>query len=141
MLTQDLRPYNLDNLASDFNYRLSKSPTLSKPSQRSYRSDILHFINWLKANKKMAISSSSLVDYLSLLTTGNIPTKSINRKLSALRLFFDYCFNEGIIEENYAKTISNIKTNSNFTDGLFDDCPLDKTEKEDVKEFFLIINR
>lgn len=136
-------PYNLDNLASDFNTHLGDLPKLSKPSKRSYRSDVSHFINWLKSHLRsttidsnLGITRENFDDYLTYLKSSQSPTLSTNRKLSALRLFFDYCVSHRIVSENYARQVGNLqKQNDDLLNIFTNDMKVEEDAQKDIQEF------
>lgn len=140
-------PYNLSNLASLFNQYLETLTRLSKPSKRSYRSDVLHFTNWLKSHhhsemidNMSGITRNDFESYLEYLKNSNSPTLSTNRKLSALRLFFDYCLSFGVVSSNHARQVNNLqKTDANIINVFINDLGLNNNQKDDVDEFLKIV--
>lgn len=79
---------------------------------KSYAQDLAQFMEFLKENK---ISELEHIDHLTIrgfmaiLTEKNLSRKTISRKLSALRSFFRYMTQEGIIKENPALTVKGMK--------------------------------
>ena len=80
-----------------------------------YLKDVNDFQKYIKENKL----ASSLTDikrsrtcshYVSQLVRSGYEARSINRKISSLRTFYNYLVREGIIEINYFKEIENVKT-------------------------------
>lgn len=148
MLSQDLRPYNLDNLALDFNKYLSLISNLSKPTARSYRSDVLHFINWLKHHLGVyeiprgdIITKECFNDYIDFLATSDSPVLSTNRKLSALRHFFDFCTSQELVSENYARGVNNFRKSDRDLDIAFTkDAGFSAEERDDIDEFLRIVS-
>lgn len=122
--------YNLYNLEPNFKKFLI-AENVSRSTLKNYLSDFRHFAGWLcnnKSFKSLSLSSSPLsspadllkhIDfsfiesYKLYLIKANIPIKTINRRLSALRRFFKYCINQNLTTSNPCKNVSNIsKTGS-----------------------------
>lgn len=95
---------------------------LTNISIKNYLSDFRHFWGWLtfylksnnlgtihKLSLVKLITSKTIFDYKSYLIENNIPTKTVNRRLSTLRKFCSFCISQGWMKENPAKKISNIK--------------------------------
>lgn len=87
----------------------------SKYTVSGYIKDVEDFLNYIRQNKL----ASSLTDikrsrtctyYVSELVKKGYAAKSINRKISSLRTFYNYLLKEGIIEVNYFKEVENVKT-------------------------------
>ena len=80
-----------------------------------YVKDVEDFAIYLKTNKL----ASSLVDikrsrtcsyYVSELVKKGYEARSINRKISSLRTFYNFLVKEGLVELNYFKEVENVKT-------------------------------
>lgn len=80
-----------------------------------YIKDVEDFSKYLRDNKL----ASSLTDirrsrtcsyYVSELVKKGYAAKSINRKISSLRTFYNYLLKEGIVDVNYFKEVENVKT-------------------------------
>lgn len=74
---------------------------------RSYRSDLAQFLTYLKENENISdfnkvelITLRSFIAYLS--TEHKSSKRSINRKISAIRTFFDYLVQNDLLKENKA---------------------------------------
>ena len=87
----------------------------SKYTVTGYVKDVLDFSKYLRENKL----ASSLIGikrsrtcsfYVSELVSKGYEGKSINRKISSLRTFYNYLLKEGIIEVNYFDEVENVKT-------------------------------
>ena len=87
----------------------------SKYTVSGYIKDVEDFLKYIRTNKL----ASSLTDirrsrtcsyYVSELVKKGYAAKSINRKISSLRTFYNYLLKEGIIEVNYFKEVENVKT-------------------------------
>ena len=87
----------------------------SKHTVYGYVKDVTDFSKYLRDNKL----ASSLTDirrsrtcsyYVSELVKKGFEARSINRKISSLRTFYNFLLKEGIIDVNYFKEIENVKT-------------------------------
>jgi site-specific recombinase XerD len=119
-----IQGYNLDNLEANFREFLI-SEAVSPITLKNYLSDLRHFLGWYSfhlSSKSIIVSSeqnnslheylshlnlSLVLDYRKYLETNNVPTKSINRRLSTLRKFCTFCISQGWLKTNPAKEISN----------------------------------
>lgn len=92
----------LKNFVLDYKFRMG-SVTL-----KAYQGSIKQFINQLdKAVEE--VTKNDIRKWLRYLTTekGYQPS-TINNKISALKLFFNYCFEEGLVSQNPAKNIKHL---------------------------------
>ena len=66
----------------------------SEHTVRAYRGDLEAFAAWLEENELVLakLNRRSLRSYLVHLSQKNYYAKTLNRKLSALRSFFSWCF-------------------------------------------------
>lgn len=87
----------------------------SKYTVSGYVKDVKDFQKYLKENKL----ASSLLDikrsrtcsyYISELVKKGFEARTINRKISSLRTFYNYLLKEGLININYFKEVENVKT-------------------------------
>lgn len=97
---------------------------------RSYRNDITQLIEYLTENESIKkfsevkiLTLRSFVAYLSV--TKKASKRSINRKISAIRSFFDYLVRNNILEENVAIYINTPKFENKLPSFLL---------KEDIKK-------
>lgn len=60
------------------------------------------------------IKNTDIREWIISLGENNLANRSINRKITSLKVFFQYCLKEGIITENPVKTISSLKTKKNL---------------------------
>ncbi len=97
--------YNLHNLEPKFKSYLS-SENISPHSSRNYLSDIRHFLGWL-ADKDLNVNS--VRTYKKEHIKNNLPIKTINRRLSALRKFFEFCMRLDLIKFNPSREVKNVK--------------------------------
>jgi site-specific recombinase XerD len=80
---------------------------------RSYANDLKQFMQWSRnsfgdAFALAELTRSDIQDYRTFLLTRNSSPASVNRKITALRQFFEYCVGEAIMKENPAAEISGI---------------------------------
>ncbi|MDR1333674.1 MAG: tyrosine recombinase [Holosporaceae bacterium] len=71
----------------------------SKNTVESYVLDLLDFGNFVKTDAS-SVTENDVVDYLSYLREKQFRTSSVKRKLSALRQFFKFLYEEEIISNN-----------------------------------------
>lgn len=80
---------------------------------RSYANDLRQFAQWC-ANTfgdsftVAELTRSDIQDFRTFLLTRNSSPASVNRKITALRQFFEFCLREGSVERNPASDISGI---------------------------------
>jgi len=149
MQPQNPNTYNLSNLLDEFTAFLRADNGLSAVSKRNYLSDVKQFINWLQAGNgnndldksNRIISEDDLTSYYNYLVNENRPAKSINRKLSSLRHFFDYCLSHGLITDNYAKGIPNISQILTVFENFALETDLTEGEKNDIDDFLVFLNQ
>src|SRR4030042_5101276 len=98
-----------------------RSQKTSTKTQVNYKSDIKHFFTWLLTRFEQShVSTKNMRDLLCLTTSiyvdeykhesaiGNTPIATINRRLSAVRKFFQYIKDLGYITDNPTEHINNI---------------------------------
>lgn len=87
----------------------------SEYTVRAYIKDVTDFQQYIKINKL----ASNLLDirrsrtcsyYVSEMVKKGYEAKTINRKISSLRTFYNYLLKEGKVEVNYFKEVENVKT-------------------------------
>ena len=87
----------------------------SKHTINGYVKDVIDFSEYLKKNK-LASSltyikrSRTCSYYVSELVKKGYEAKSINRKISSLRTFYNFLLKEQIVDINYFKEVENVKT-------------------------------
>ncbi|PIS14923.1 hypothetical protein COT64_00065 [Candidatus Shapirobacteria bacterium CG09_land_8_20_14_0_10_39_12] len=111
---------------------------ISKGSIRSYLSDTRQFLNWIfnfliesksvKSNSNLNKNINELLKYITepilntykeYLELNNIPTKTINRRFSALRRFGAFCQNQKWCNLNPFDTLRNISLNTSFSEDKY----------------------
>ncbi len=142
-------PYNLSNLVPEYKEFLDHKLSYSSVTKRNYLSDVRQFINWLvsktyqgfDALENPFITDDQFGEYISYLTDLDLPRLSMNRKLSSMRNFFDYCLIHGIVKNNYARNYKNLaKVSKSEKLPSIDNKIFSAAEQLDLDEFLLIIN-
>ena len=80
----------------------------SQHTINNYKIDLEDFLNF-NNNKVLNINKDIVNKYMQNLYDKNIKKSTISRKLSSLRSFYNYLYNENKIERNYFATIKNPK--------------------------------
>lgn len=80
---------------------------------RSYANDLKQFLQWSRSSfgdgfALAELTRSDIQDYRTFLLTRNSSPASVNRKITALRQFFEYCLQQSLMKENPAAEISGI---------------------------------
>lgn len=148
MYLSDLKRYNLSNIPDNYAQFLNAEIDLSAVTRRNYLSDVRHFTHWLNAqgfhepqtNREYLISEEYFLSYVGYLKSVSLPYRSINRKLSSLRNFFDFCLENNLAGENYAKNEANIKVKTVNNAPKIDLVQFDEAQQETIQEFISIIN-
>ncbi len=85
---------NNEDAIEDFIYYLQVERELSPNSISAYKRDLLSFLD--ETDMKICdITRDDILNYISLLQSSNYSTSSIARKLSSLRMFFEFIAGEG----------------------------------------------
>lgn len=102
-----------------------KTQGLSPVSIKNYLSDLNHFWRWLMADLKAQffplaqhhpqtllaqITSQRIAAYQESLLTSQAASKTINRRLTSLRRFGQFCLAQGWLETNPADSINNVNS-------------------------------
>lgn len=85
-----------------FNYKNYLYETSSKNTTDSYMSDLKKFLKHIKASFPIVltrVNEEEITDYINLLRNQGMAHSSLSRTVAALRKFFQYCANEGVIEK------------------------------------------
>ena len=112
-----MKQCNLYNIEAEFKKYLSSS-NFSRTSINNYLADFRHFLSWLILSLRNQglifeakhLNSKTFSLYKKSLESENLPVKSINRRLSAIRTFIRFCMTQGWMENNPLSEINNIKT-------------------------------
>jgi site-specific recombinase XerD len=109
--------YNQYNLEASFILFL-RAENVSTATCKNYASDLRHFLGWMRSaggedvssDERLvtAITDASLANYKAYLTSSNLPLKTVNRRLSALRKFCSFCISQGWMSSNPAKKVQNV---------------------------------
>ena len=166
--TPSKKRYNLSNFESEFRQYLTAVIKLKPVTVKNYLSDIRFFAGWVQKNHDThdiaSISQATVQGYRAALLSDNLPTRTINRRLSALRKFFTFAREQAWVNSNPAKKVRNV-TKSDFEEKqnrqprhinpdiqlLFKSYKQDLTSEnrsmkhiqaqlDDIHEFFEIIN-
>lgn len=81
----------------------------SKETIRGYQEDLLDFLLFSKNKKVNDITYPFIREYLSYLYNQKYTSRTISRHISALKSFFKYLMQEGIIQNNPMTLVSNPK--------------------------------
>lgn len=75
---------------------------IAKNSVLSYKRDLLDFQNFLTKNKlsELEVSSDDIEGYIKNLSANNIAPRSINRKISTLKSYYNFLISEGYAKHN-----------------------------------------
>lgn len=111
---------NIADLIEEFLSYIFGVRNVSPRTVESYRNDMAHFLQMI--DKDAPLSSITLADLqicIASLSEQNYAATSINRFISALRTFFDYCYRLGYISTNPAARLKNIKAPQKMPKFLF----------------------
>ena len=104
-----------NDLISDFSNFISKERNLSEMTVRNYRNDLIQFNKYLNSNdiKIENTSNSEIRIYISNLIEENYSRKSIYRKITSIKSFYNYLSRNKLIENNPTEII--IRPKQNFS--------------------------
>ncbi len=110
--------YNLYNLEANFRTYLSAVINLKAVSIKNYLSDLRYFIGWYTKHAQHEsfltslenLNSEHIEAYKAYLLNNNLPTKTVNRRLSTVRMFGKYLISQNILSANPAQHIVNTGT-------------------------------
>ncbi len=145
-------------LDTEFSVYLTKQAA-SEITRKNYMTDIRNFFSWLTNSLKMGILSlrenkekplqsitSDVVErFKQALVTAKTPVATINRRLSALRMFFQFAFIEQKVLENPTLLVKNIsRTDNTNNTSLLDkalteyinDMHATTADIDDIRSFF-----
>ncbi|EKE15370.1 MAG: hypothetical protein ACD_12C00045G0001, partial [uncultured bacterium] len=124
--------YNQQNIEALFKQYLIAgidSSPIQNNTLKNYLSDVRHFLGWLnfyvkKINQNNQrnffsfIDKNALESYKIYLIQGNIPVKTINRRLSTVRKFCQFCLSSKLLKEDPTKELRNVSISApkNFTE-------------------------
>jgi len=93
---------------------------------KSYATDINQFYNYCTENELLINNENIVYDFkiirkwIADLSSNNISTRSINRKLSSLKTFYNYLIREGHIKSNPVTKLIRPKTKKNLPEFISD---------------------
>lgn len=97
-----------------FTTYLSHQKRCSVHTTNAYNSDLMQFEQYLiqafETESPVEATSVMIRTWIVSLKENDISSRSINRKLSALRSFYNFCIKSGWLEVNPALTINSLKT-------------------------------
>lgn len=90
-----------------------RNSSLSDKTIRNYLSDLSHFSTWVATlvgttNFIPYLSSTIVEKYKSSMSESGAPIRTINRRLSTIRLFGKYLHEQGVLPTNPAGNLSNL---------------------------------
>lgn len=90
---------------------LEKEMNYSSHTIQGYRMDLEQYLEYLDKNNidYLKITRDHVRSFLKFLDSLQLKNSSISRKISCIRSFYNYLINEGRIDKNLFKTISNPK--------------------------------
>lgn len=103
----------MEDLLEKYTRYLNVERNLSRYTIRNYSTDIADFFEFLKLEEIVSlveVNASVVRNYLGQLLDSGIVRASISRKMSALRSFFRYLNEQGVIDDNPLSRISGPKT-------------------------------
>jgi integrase/recombinase XerC len=117
----------MERAVEDYLRHLSVERNYSAHTLRNYRSDLRHFVDFLRDRDAAAVHPEQVAyldvrAYLSVLHRRKARS-SVARKLSALRSFFGYLIRQGRLKHNPAEMVSTPKRGTSLADFL----PVDET--------------
>ena len=89
----------LESMSDEFIVMIHSTKNLSQKTVFAYRSDLNDFCKFFKEKD---LDDSVILQYVQHLTQErNLKDSTINRKLIVLKMFFEYLYTQGCIEQNY----------------------------------------
>lgn len=117
------------NLEPNLRIYLSAVKKLKPVSIKNYLSDIRYFIGWFQQTQQTSyaeleknfdlISSDIVQMYKDFLITNELPTRTVNRRLSSLRSLCAYLVSQGLIQANPSNSTPNYSEDDIFRPSLF----------------------
>lgn len=125
--------YFLDYLKNERKYSLR--------TVESYQRDIEKFFVFLR-NEDVGMNEVDVIvirNFLTVELNSGISKRSCKRRLSALKLFYEYCFNNGFVDDNPFILVSSPKSETKFPKVLYKEQIQDilKANRERVDELML----
>ncbi|MCR5636247.1 MAG: tyrosine-type recombinase/integrase [Clostridiales bacterium] len=93
---------DLNSILSQFIMTIQSTKNLSSKTVIAYSSDLNDFCKYLENRE---LDNSTVLEYVQyLVTERNLKDSTINRKLVALKVFFEYLYCQGCIDQNYYRS-------------------------------------
>lgn len=96
---------NVEQAIASFLQYGESERNLSSRTLRAYESDLVQFRTHVSDAQAVAITNADLEGYVEKLGTGDYRDTSIRRKVAALKVFFRYLEEEGIVSESPARKL------------------------------------
>ncbi len=116
------------NLLTTFKTYLKTSKDVNEITVKNYLVDIRHLFSWLTfklaAENKISLATKSILEnleekikfltprlleeYKTYLLANNIAKSTINRRLASVRIFCQFCQNNGLLEQNPGENLTNL---------------------------------
>ena len=115
-------------ILSLFKIYLTDTKKVKPNTVKNYLGDLRHFLSWLrfktiqKRSRRLfffkkkpqerkiikEITPSALSEYKNFLLANKTAKSTINRKLAAIRVFCQFCYDNGLLEQNPAINLTNL---------------------------------
>ena len=108
---------NRNDLIEDFKIYLKSEKNFSEHTIRAYCADVYTFLLWLDNENPLEINPDKFGEYLYFIKQINYTKTTIARKIASIRAFYNFLFQEELINYNPADNISiptQDKTMTNF---------------------------
>lgn len=136
-------------MRSAFTTYLSHQKRCSVHTTKAYDIDLMQFEEYLQqvfeTDALLEATSIMIRSWVVHLKENGISSRSINRKITALRSFFNFCIQSGKIETNPASTINSLKTKkqlpvfvSNESMELFLSAGASSTDFNEIRDHLII---
>lgn len=104
-------PLSSDALVDRFAYHLSAERNLSPNTVRAYKNDLVAFVAWMDRTGVGidVVNHRRLRAYLGELEQARYSRRTINRHLSAIRRFFAFLVNEGVLDADPSQVVQSPK--------------------------------
>jgi len=96
---------NVQQAIADFLQHGQSVRNLSDRTIRAYQSDLTQFNTHVSQTEMVEITPAALEGYIDKLGTGSYRDTSIRRKVAALKVFFRYLEDHGVVEESPARKL------------------------------------
>ncbi len=97
---------NRNDLIDDFKIYLKSEKNFSEHTIRAYCADVYTFLLWLDKDNPLEINPDKFGEYLYFIKQINYSKTTIARKIASIRAFYNFLFQEELINYNPADNIS-----------------------------------